>query len=153
MKASHLHHVSIERSAVHCRAPHSCEPSYPIPQVRKCEKPRYTLLRTIGQRRTWWGKSVPAAEVRGEGGTGSCMQCVQLPKGHGCARPYSQQVGSVGMHRSATPPCLAYHARSSHAGSQPVQVRLFAPYLVAEVTMAGSDMDMRQALGSGFRQM
>lgn len=35
-----------------------------LPQVRKCEKPRYTLLRTLGQRRTWWGKTVPAAEVR-----------------------------------------------------------------------------------------
>jgi hypothetical protein len=63
-------------------------------EVRKCEKPRYTLLRTIGQRRTWWGKTVPAAEVR-----------------------------------------------------------LYAPYLMAEVTMAGGDMDMRQALGQGFRQI
>lgn len=34
-----------------------------------------------------------------------------------------------------------------------MQVRLYAPYLIAEVTMAGGDMDMRQALGQGFRQM
>jgi hypothetical protein len=31
--------------------------------VRKCEKPRYTLLKTIGQRRGWFGKVAPAAEV------------------------------------------------------------------------------------------
>lgn len=33
-------------------------------EVRKCEKPRYTVLRTLGQRRTWLGKTVPVAEVR-----------------------------------------------------------------------------------------
>ena len=32
-------------------------------EVRKCEKPRYTLLKTIGQRRGWFGKVAPAAEV------------------------------------------------------------------------------------------
>lgn len=42
-------------------------------EVRKCEKPRYALLRTIGQRRTWWGKTVPAAEVRGLGASRACL--------------------------------------------------------------------------------
>lgn len=42
---------------------------------------------------------------------------------------------------------------SPHCNINLVQVRLYAPYLVAEVTMAGGDMDMRQALGQGFRQM
>lgn len=73
--------------------------------------------------------------------------------GRGCAMLCGQQAGRVGVWKLRPQPCLAYHARPSHAGSQLVQVRLFAPYLVAEVTMAGSDMDMRQALGSGFRQM
>lgn len=61
-------------------------------EVRKCEKPKHTVLRTLGQRRGWFGKVVPAAEVR-----------------------------------------------------------LYAPYLTAEVTLEGGDM--RDAMSGGFRQI
>ncbi|KAL4443696.1 hypothetical protein ABPG75_011433 [Micractinium tetrahymenae] len=61
-------------------------------EVRKCEKPKYTLLRTLGLRRGWFGRTRPAAEVR-----------------------------------------------------------LYAPYLMAEVTMQGGDME--DALSGGFRQI
>ncbi|KAL4858474.1 Heme-binding-like protein [Chlorella vulgaris] len=63
-------------------------------EVRKCEKPKYTLLKTLGQRKNLFGKVRPAAELR-----------------------------------------------------------LYAPYLLAEVTMQGSGMDMKQALSGGFRQI
>lgn len=33
-------------------------------QVRKCEKPKHTVLRTLGQKKGWFGKVRPAAEVR-----------------------------------------------------------------------------------------
>ncbi|PSC72824.1 SOUL heme-binding [Micractinium conductrix] len=63
-------------------------------EVKKCEKPKYTLLRTLGQRRGWWGRVRPAADVR-----------------------------------------------------------LYTPYLMAEVTMQGDNVDMQEALSGGFRQI
>lgn len=60
-------------------------------QIRQCEKPKYTVLKTLGQKTSWFRK-VPAAEVR-----------------------------------------------------------LYAPYLVAEVETRGGDM--RTAVGAGFRSI
>ncbi|EFN58251.1 hypothetical protein CHLNCDRAFT_50668 [Chlorella variabilis] len=61
-------------------------------EVRKCEKPKHTVLRTLGQKKGWFGKVRPAAEVR-----------------------------------------------------------LYSPYLLAEVTLSGGNMD--KALSDGFRQI
>lgn len=58
----------------------------------KCEKPKYTVIQTLGAKKNWLGKVRPVAEIR-----------------------------------------------------------RYAPVLVAEVTLEG--MDMREALGSGFRQI
>ncbi|WPT16163.1 Heme-binding-like protein [Picochlorum sp. SENEW3] len=59
----------------------------------KCEKPKYSVLKKLGTTKTWYGKTVPKAELR-----------------------------------------------------------RYAPYLVAYITSSG-DSTMREALGSGFRQI
>ena len=58
----------------------------------KCEKPKYTVIRTLGSKKNWLGRPRPAVEIR-----------------------------------------------------------RYAPILVAEVALEG--MEMREALGSGFRQI